>query len=199
MAVLVLAGSLREANAYARAKGLRIRYATGPEAIHAAKSIVELPSFRKRRDRHAMLQALNNVLKFDRRGGVEYVLDEGWEMPKPVHVVPAEDDAQARRDMLVDVANRAVEALANDLGITPEELIKRVAADFDEVKDVTPPQDELPIPDLPPVPEGEPAKEVEAPKVEPQPLPKKASATRKRTAKKAAATPPPVVDAPVEF
>jgi hypothetical protein len=199
MAVLVLAGSLREANAYARAKGIRIRYATGPEVVHAAKTIVELPSFRKRRDRHAMLQALNNVLKYDRKGGVEYFLDETWELPKPVYIIPAEDDAQARRDNLVDVANRAVEALAADLGITPEELIQRVAADFDAVKDVTPEQDELPIPDLPPVPESEPAQEVEPPKVEPQPLPKKASATRKRTAKKAAATPPPVVDAPVEF
>ena len=177
MAVLVLAGSLREANAYGREKGLRIRFATGPEVIQAAKSIVELPSFRARRDRFAQAHALAAVLKY--RKNVNYLYDTDWVMPKRVvSVIQPDNDEQARRERLIEVANRAVDALAGDLGITPEELIQQVAADFDKVKDVTPQVETLPI-------------EVEEPKVEPKPAP------RKRAAKKLPA--PPVVAAPVEF
>jgi hypothetical protein len=198
MAVLVLAGSLREANAYGREKGFRVRFATGPEVVHAAKHIVELPSFRLRRDRFSMQQALQSRLRFGR--GVQYEFADGWTYTRPTPVdqspKPNPDASKPSRAELVTAFDAATEALAVDMQITAEELIRYTVDLLDRTPEVEG-QEPLPASDDEPVVTPEPEPEV-APEPEPLPEPEPAPA-KKRAPRKKAAVKPPVVDAPVEF
>lgn len=125
MNVVVLAGSIREANAYAIDKGIRVRYANIPDDLKLATKIIELPGFAERRDRFTLQEALKNRQRFGTPA--EYELEADWVRPAPV-VEPEHDPAADRRDRLVDAANEAVEALAADMGVLPQELIDQLAS-----------------------------------------------------------------------
>lgn len=213
MAVLVLAGNLWEANAYGREKGFRVRFATGPEIVQVANRIVELPSFRQRRDRFAMQAALTARLRYGKGVEYEFASDWTWTRPTPADRAP-KPERKSDREVLVDAFDAATEALAANMQMTSEELIRHTVSLLDKVQEV---EGQEPLPELeekheptivvtptaeePPkthtdlverlTPEPEPFVDV------PNPV-KKATPARKRTAKKAAPK-PPVVDAPVEF
>jgi hypothetical protein len=200
---VILAGSLREANAYARDKGIRATFAANAAIIKSASKLIELPGFAQRRDRFALAQAADNRQRFDRRP-VVVVKELDWAPPAPVVYQPEldPDEPQRVRHHLVDDANSAVLALARHAGKTPEELVAEVGVDFEAVRAI-PADPELPLDETDLREVGATDEEVDlltatlndeqADAVEQaQPKP-----TRKRAAKKTAAA--PVVDAPVEF
>lgn len=86
MQTIVLSGSIRETYAWARAqeRNLRsVRHAANAASISGRNfdGIVELPSFRQRRDRHAVMAAVKRVQRALPR--IPYELDEDWVMPPP--------------------------------------------------------------------------------------------------------------------
>lgn len=81
MNAVVLAGSLREANAYAVDKGIRVTNASTPEQVMAARHIIELPGFMQRRDRFTLAAARDSRLKYGK--DVKYDLESDWVAPKP--------------------------------------------------------------------------------------------------------------------
>jgi hypothetical protein len=78
--IVVLAGNRREALAYAKAQGIRIRYCATPGDITHATRIIELPGFKRRRDRHSIAQKAENWRKF-KRVPYEVVDDFVYERP----------------------------------------------------------------------------------------------------------------------
>lgn len=82
MSTVILAKSPREANVYARDKGIRASYAPNAAAVRAADHIIELASFSERRDRFEMLQAAKAQARFIR--GTKYVRDLDWTAPEKI-------------------------------------------------------------------------------------------------------------------
>jgi hypothetical protein len=80
---LVLAGSTQEALTFARDVGLtRPRVATAAHTLQGLRisNVVELPSFWRRPDKHAILSAIRPLLARDR--SATHVLYEEWVPPK---------------------------------------------------------------------------------------------------------------------
>lgn len=93
MQTIVLAGTSREVYAWARAqeRNLRsVRHVANASSISGRyfDAIVELPSFAKRRDRHAVNAALRALQR--RKPSIERTVDNDWVMPAPKIHVPAE-------------------------------------------------------------------------------------------------------------
>lgn len=95
MFTLLLAGSRTEAAEYIGDKGMRVahvKYAASAEAIRGLRPsrILQLPSFEKRSDRHAVMASVRPMLA--QRGlEVEIEHDEAWVRPadRPVPPAPA--------------------------------------------------------------------------------------------------------------
>lgn len=77
---VILAGSLREANAYCRDKGIRAVFAQSSAQVRSADHIIELPGFSQRRDKFAMAASRDARLKYGK--GVTYVEESDWVAPK---------------------------------------------------------------------------------------------------------------------
>jgi hypothetical protein len=130
---LVLASSMREANAWGEAHGVRVRHATNASLVTGYFSdIVELRSWNTYRTRHGVNAAVRSYLRKTLRK-VEYRVDREWDYEayqaqKAADVLAkagraVAGDPAARREILVDAANQAVEALAKDLGISVGHLL----------------------------------------------------------------------------
>ena len=128
--IVILAKSLREANAYCREEGIRALFASNSTQVMNATKIIMLPGFDQRRDKFALAQAARNRRQFGK--GVEFLYAEGWEMPKPVvteaeieHELEegfAEADPIAQLDFTDDATLDALKAALNDVGITLKKL-----------------------------------------------------------------------------
>lgn len=91
MQTIVLAATIRETYAWARAqgRGLRsVRHIANAAALSGRNydKIVELPSFKKRRDRYAILAGVRQLKR--RLPKIQHELDEDWVMPDPPKRVP---------------------------------------------------------------------------------------------------------------
>jgi len=80
--IVVLAGSLREANAYCRDKGIRALFASTSTQVQKATKIIELPGFAQRRDRFTLASSRDSRLKYGK--GVEFIDEADWVAPKKV-------------------------------------------------------------------------------------------------------------------
>jgi hypothetical protein len=87
VSTVILALSPREANTYARDKGIRASYAPNAAAVRAADHIIELASFSERRDRFEMIQAAKARARFIR--GTKYVKDLDWTAPEKIVEEPS--------------------------------------------------------------------------------------------------------------
>lgn len=113
MRTLVLAGSYREAAAYARGVGLRhYRYASAAADVanFAAQRVVELPGYTNRRDHHSIDALVKRLVK----RGVEHVKDS---YTPPPAAVTLEDKVTA-----ADWLFAAVPAELVAIGATPAEV-----------------------------------------------------------------------------
>lgn len=81
MRLLILSDSSRETTAYARSLGLGVRSVQHASTMSVRGSVypvvIELPSFARRRDRHALVSALR-AMKARGRGRVIHMLDEDF-------------------------------------------------------------------------------------------------------------------------
>lgn len=109
--VVVLAGSLREANAYCREKGIRATFAKTSAQIQRATTIIGLPGFDRRRDRFALLNSAEARMKYGK--GVEYVDATDWVAPKPQKA----DEPDSYGDLTVE------SLLVNQLDLTDETVL----------------------------------------------------------------------------
>lgn len=80
--IVVLAGSLREANAYCRDKGIRALFASTSTQVQKATKIIELPGFAQRRDRFTLASSRDSRLKYGK--GVEFIDEADWAPPKKI-------------------------------------------------------------------------------------------------------------------
>jgi hypothetical protein len=170
---VILALSPREANTYARDKGIRASYAPNAAAVRSADHIIELASFSERRDRFEMIQAAKARARFIR--GTKYVKDLDWTAPEKIVEEPSLASQVAPETWLLG------DVFGNDR--TPNSVQSEPA--FSETEQPA----ELNAEQLPVEPAEEPAPSV--------PSPKKAPV--KRSPKKKASPKPPTVAAPVEF
>jgi len=96
MRKVILAASLREANAYCRDKGIRAVFAKSSAQVRQADHIIELPGFMKRRDRFTLGQARDSRVKYGKE--VRYDLESDWVAPKPIVLeLKLEADADEER------------------------------------------------------------------------------------------------------
>lgn len=126
--VVVLAGSLREANAYCRDKGIRATFAKSSAQVKQATIIIELPGFRQRRDRFALMDARRSRLRFGK--GVLCIDDTAWTKPTPL--VDDEDLEQDALETLNDdlqfgdlsdpKVQEQLKAALNEIGLTLKKL-----------------------------------------------------------------------------
>jgi hypothetical protein len=136
VSILVLAASLREANAYGKSRGIRrVRWAATPSLVSGGiDEIVELPSWRTYRSRFGIEAAVKTYLR--RRPETPRRLDEEWDYRAYLaSVAPSTVDTPktSERDALVEQANRAVEALAADLGVDVRDLLTQALSGTGEV------------------------------------------------------------------
>lgn len=134
---VVLAGSLREANAYCRDKGIRALFASNSTQVKAATIIIELPGFAPRRDRFTLAQSRDARLKYGRN--VKYILESDWSMPKPVVTEAeveqeleegfAEADPIAQLDLTDEETLAALKAALRDHGLTLKKLPAKTPAE----------------------------------------------------------------------
>jgi hypothetical protein len=125
VSTVLLAGSIREANAYRLDTGKRhARLAHTPAQVKTATTIIELPAFKYRRDRHALEQARDSRIKFGK--GVEYVEEHDW-VPAPKVVEEVEALEVLNEDLhFGDLSDQAVldalKAALNEVGYTLKKL-----------------------------------------------------------------------------
>jgi hypothetical protein len=120
---VILAGSLREANAYCREKHIRATFASNSTQVKQATVIIELPGFGLRRDRFTLANTRDARLKYGKN--VEYIDEADWEMPKPAVTV-------------ADVEHELEEGFAEitpvgQLDLTDEETLVELKAALNEV------------------------------------------------------------------
>lgn len=128
--IVVLAGSLREANAYCRDKGIRATFAKTPAQIQKATKIIRLRGFNDRRDRFALLNSAEARIKYGRN--VEYVDATDWVPPEPL---PTEAELQSEHeegfattepldqlDLTDEDTLLALKAALNKVGLTLKKL-----------------------------------------------------------------------------
>lgn len=134
--IVVLAGSLREANAYCRDKGIRALFASNSTQVKQATKIIELPGFRRRRDRFTLANSAAARVKYGRQ--VEFVEENDWQMPKPVateaevsHELDegfAETTPLAQLDLTDEETLAELKAALNDVGLTLKKLPQKAPA-----------------------------------------------------------------------
>jgi hypothetical protein len=133
--VVVLAGSLREANAYCRDKGIRATFAKSSAQVKQATIIIELPGFRQRRDRFALMDARRSRARYGK--DVLCIDDTGWTKPTPIV-----DDPELEQDVLEtlnedlkfgDLSDPDVQAelkaALNEVGLTLKKLPQKKSAE----------------------------------------------------------------------
>lgn len=129
MSTVILAGSIREANAYRLDTGKRFaRYVATAAQLKTATEIIELPGFKLRRDRFPLEQARDSRLKYGRN--VEHIDESDW-LP-PLKVVEAVVDGEVpdegavvgvyELDLTDDDVLDALKAALNDVGYTLRKL-----------------------------------------------------------------------------
>jgi hypothetical protein len=79
MSTVILAESIREANAYCVEKGIRALFAKSPAQVRQATTIIELPGFAKRRDRFSLGQSRDARIRYGKN--IEYILESDWVRP----------------------------------------------------------------------------------------------------------------------
>jgi hypothetical protein len=128
VSTVLLAGSIREANAYRLDTGKRFaRMATIPKQVNHATTIIELPGFKNRRDRFALQNARDARIKYGH--GVEYIDAYDWvPAPKVVEEVEAlevlNEDLQFG-DLTDEETLVALKAALNEVGLTLKKLPKK--------------------------------------------------------------------------
>lgn len=134
MSTVILAGSIREANAYRLDTGDRwARFAQTPAQIKQATKIIELAGFADRRDRFTLEQARDSRRKYGRP--VEYVDATDWKAPLKVveAIVRDDDDLYGERHPfgdLTDEANlAALKEELNKVGYTLKKLPAKTKAE----------------------------------------------------------------------
>lgn len=141
---VVLAGSLREANAYCREKHIRATFASNSTQIKQATILIELPGFKLRRDRFALEQSRDARMKYGR--DVKYIDEADWEMPKPVATVAeldhelhegfAETTPLAQLDLTDEETLAELKAALNKVGLTLKKLPPKKPQDAPTVDSV---------------------------------------------------------------
>lgn len=138
MSTVILAGSIREANAYRLDTGKRFaRYVANKAQLKTATEIIELPGFKHRRDRFPLEQARDSRLRYGH--GVTHVDEADW-LP-PLKVVEAIVDGEVPDEGAVagvyeldltdaDVLD-ALKAALNQVGYTLRKLPKAETAVVD--------------------------------------------------------------------
>lgn len=128
MSTVLLAGSIREANAYRLDAGQRFaRMATRPSQLKLATTIIQLPGFKDRRDRFKFEVARDSRLKYGR--GVEFIDAADWvPAPKVIEEVEAlealNEDLQFG-DLTDEETLVALKAALNEVGLTLKKLPKK--------------------------------------------------------------------------
>lgn len=122
--IVVLAGSLREANAYCRDKGIRALFVKTSAQMKNATTIIELPGFGKRRDRFTLEQARDSRLKFGRH--VEYTNEADWVPPEPM---PTEAELEQEHEEGYAITGLLVE----QLDLTDEETLTALKVELNKV------------------------------------------------------------------
>jgi hypothetical protein len=134
--VVVLAGSLREANAYCRDKGIRATFVSNSKQINHATKIIELPGFERRRDRFALAQSRDARIKFGHH--VSYLIEADWTPPKP----PVEEVTDPEQDLILPLGGlpfgdlnddenlAALKAALNEVGLTLKKLPQKTKAEI---------------------------------------------------------------------
>lgn len=125
MHTLVLSDSIRETNAYAESAGIRrVRHAAAARSIDGCvfASVVELPSFSKRRDQHAVKAAVARMLRKTPR--MTYEVVEDWTYERPLPQAPAIEGEIPGQLTIED----AIAELEADEAIEPIEVAGRVNA-----------------------------------------------------------------------
>ena len=152
--ILVLAPTLREAHAYGQSIGKRVRHATNPTLVGGnIQEIVELPSWDSYRGRHGVNAAIKSYRR--RRPQTVYTVAEDWDYAAYSQQRQAEltlaavaalgGNELARRQVLFDAANRAVVALADELKLTVEEVLRGALAHEGEFVNPWKQVEELPL------------------------------------------------------
>lgn len=131
--IVVLAGSLMEANAYCRDKGIRAVFAKSSAQVKQADHIIQLAGFSRRRDRFALEQARDSRIKYGR--DVRFDDETAWEMPKPpvlevdIEQEEAEGYAEVNGVYELDLTDQRVllelKAALNQVGWTLKKLPKK--------------------------------------------------------------------------
>lgn len=131
--IAILAGSLREANAYCVDKGIRATFAKSAAQIRMADHIIQLPGFNQRRDRFALAAARDARVKYGK--DIRLDIEDEWTAPKQVvetvsNAAPAPRDEEHPFDQ-VDLADEAVQEQLkirlNAVGLTLKKLPKKAA------------------------------------------------------------------------
>lgn len=145
--VVILAGNIREANAYCVEKGIRGTFAQTPAQVHQATKIIKLAGFGRRRDRYALSQASDNRLRFSKEQ-VEYVDETSWAPAFPPEPVKLDETLDESYDHLDETAIAGV----YELDLTDEAVLEELKAALNKVGYTLrklPTKDEAPVVDAP--------------------------------------------------